>query len=184
MNLLCELFQMEFDDSEGVQESKVESGKRIDRSTKVLGRCIRCGSHIEEKTGHCSDCLGFEYCTCHHCAQIASILSGEENDLYWNVRNYGDDAFHNAISLGKSNFEAERWRAMCLQDLQERKKRITADLINYKSIKRPVGIYRCLNGIVWDKCKLSQELKQYIGIPPIIEKHYGGYNICYLGVSE
>jgi len=60
----------------------VVSGRKDDRKDTLLGRCVRCGSHITESKGHCSECFSVSFCSCHVCIQIASLHRMLQNDLF------------------------------------------------------------------------------------------------------
>lgn len=78
-----ELFQRDLDGDPKEDGITFVTGRRHDRSVRMLGRCMRCGAHVSEKPGFCLECFGAQFCDCHTCMQIGSIHRMLQNDIYW-----------------------------------------------------------------------------------------------------
>lgn len=83
MNAQLSLFQTDIDEEDFKPVPKVVvRGRKPDRGKELLGRCLRCGGHIESEPVYCLECLGSAFCDCHECRQIASLHRMLQNDLY------------------------------------------------------------------------------------------------------
>lgn len=95
MNAQLALFQEDIDFEELKPVPKVVvHGRKTDRKNELLGRCVRCGGHIESELGYCRECLNSTYCACHVCRQIASLHRMAQNDLYWLRRSIYSENSH------------------------------------------------------------------------------------------
>lgn len=93
------LFQCELDDDPAEQNEIFSSGRRMDRSKWLLGRCTRCGAHITNENGFCAECLGTACCGCHDCMQIASLHRMLQNALFWSDRDFdAEQVYKNELS--------------------------------------------------------------------------------------
>lgn len=165
MNQHLELFQTEIEDYVEAENPQSVSGKRIPSSAKILGRCVRCGSHIEDNTGFCSDCLGTESCNCHSCAQIASLHAMLCNDLYWLKRSLMDRGLEVWLSRAYEEGKSETYIRNGLERAETARQRdiyrVSEDVVKYRQMPRIIKTHYGENWKTGEKCCLDEELKQH-----------------------